>query len=107
MNKIIPILALLLLVGCTTEKEIESYSLPGEIEIIDYIGIGTHVPNHLMVFSNGSGDTIGFIDIIDNQMIFEGDADASAKVFFDALKFSIDDYCQRPFEEFDTDPTIL
>lgn len=36
-------------------------------------------------FSNDNGETIGTLKIFENELVFEGNADESAKVFFEKV----------------------
>ena len=56
------------------------------------IKIGTNYPTHNMTF-NKDGKEIGWISWDKGELVFEGNADESAKVFFnDFLKNYVDQY---------------
>lgn len=44
------------------------------------------VPPALLSFRDPTGKEVGALRIKDNQVVFEGDADQSAQLFFDAFK---------------------
>ena len=63
------------------------------------IGLGSLQPAHNISFSNGEKE-VGKIDFSTGKMVFEGDMEESAKVFFDYLKdILIDPYLERKERE--------
>jgi len=49
------------------------------------VTLTTIKPNNCFSFSNAEGKTVGTLDFSGEKMKFVGDADESAKIFFDAV----------------------
>jgi len=61
-------------------------------------GQDTTVKDYLMVFNDENNKEIGRLSIKDNKLTFEGNADESAKIFFDTFKTVFNEYINRKEE---------
>jgi hypothetical protein len=68
----------------TTQTELQALSRDDIISELPELGVGSFKPNYNIVFDK-DGKQIGELDFNGDKMVFRGEADKSAKVFFDYL----------------------
>ena len=56
-------------------------------------------PSYNMSFCGDSGKEVGLLNWDTGKLMFHGDAEKSAKVFFDFLKPYVDEYIRNKLEE--------
>jgi len=66
----------------TTPTELQALSRDDIISELPELGVGSFKPNYNIVFAK-DGKQIGELDFNGDKMVFRGEADESAKVFFD------------------------